>query len=30
MDMFDFISLTGWVFSLISMLISVYTLGRNK
>ncbi len=25
----DFISLTGWVFSLISLLIAVYMLGKG-
>jgi len=30
MDMYDFISLMGCLFSFISLLISVYLLGRDK
>ena len=25
----DFLAITGWVFSLISLLIAVYTLGKG-
>ena len=25
----DFIAITGWMFSLISLLIAVYTLGKG-
>jgi len=30
MDMYDFVSLIGCLFSFISLLISVYLLGRDK
>ena len=30
MGMMDFVSLTGWIFSLISLLIAFYMLGKNK
>jgi len=29
MDMMDFIAVSGWVFSLVSLLIAVYLLGKG-
>ena len=29
MGMMDFISLTGWIFSLVSLLIAFYMLGKG-
>lgn len=29
MEMMDFVSLTGWIFSLVSLLIAFYSLGKG-